>query len=75
MKLETDCQVCMSLVLDREKGNYKVADLILEQNHVLQLPQTSHLMVSQRKISDLQGFEIETADDVGIWPKLAHEKG
>jgi len=63
----------MGLVLDREKGNYKVADLILEHNHVLQLPQTSHLMVSQRKISDLQGFEIETADDAGIRPKLAHE--
>ena len=30
-------------------------------------------MVSQRKISDLQGFEIETADDAGIRPKLAHE--
>jgi hypothetical protein len=23
------------------------------------LPQTSHLLVSQRKISELQGFEIE----------------
>ena len=49
----TDCQVRMGLVLDLEKGNYKVADLILEHNHVLQLPQTSHLMVSQRKILDL----------------------
>jgi zinc finger SWIM domain-containing protein 3 len=63
----------MGLVLDREKGNYKVTDLILEHNHILQLPQTSHLMVSQRKILDLQGFEIETADDAGIQPKLAHE--
>ena len=42
----TDCQVRMGLVLDLEKGNYKVADLILEHSHVLQLPQTSHLMVS-----------------------------
>ena len=69
----TDCQVRMGLVLDREKGNYKVTDLILEHNHTLQLPQTSHLMVSQRKNSELQGFEIETADDVGIGPKAAHE--
>jgi zinc finger SWIM domain-containing protein 3 len=29
-------------------------------------------MVSQRKISELQGFEIETADDAGIRPKAAH---
>jgi zinc finger SWIM domain-containing protein 3 len=31
----TDCQVRMGLVLDREKGNYKVTDLILEHNHIL----------------------------------------
>jgi zinc finger SWIM domain-containing protein 3 len=54
------------------KGTYKVTDLVLEHNHILQLPQTSHLMVSQRKISELQGFEIETADDAEIRPKAAH---
>jgi zinc finger SWIM domain-containing protein 3 len=63
----------MGLVMDKDKGNYKVNDLVLEHNHTLQLPQTSHLMVSQRKISELQGFEIETADDAGIGPKAAHE--
>ena len=30
-------------------------------------------MASQRKISELQGFEIETADDAGIGPKAAYE--
>jgi zinc finger SWIM domain-containing protein 3 len=30
-------------------------------------------MASQRKISELQAFEIETADDAGIGPKAAHE--
>ena len=30
-------------------------------------------MVSQRKNSKLQAFEIETADDAGIGPKVAHE--
>ena len=30
-------------------------------------------MVSQRKITDLQAFEIEMADDAGIGPKAAHE--
>ena len=63
----------MGLIMDQEKETYKVADLILEHNHMLQLPQTSHLMVSQRKISELQGFKIETADDAGIGPKAAHE--
>jgi len=50
-----------------------VADLVLEHNHILHLPETSHLMASQRKISELQGFEIETADDAGIRPKATHD--
>jgi zinc finger SWIM domain-containing protein 3 len=50
-----------------------VADMVLEHNHILHLPETSHLMASQRKISELQGFEIETADDAGIRPKAAHD--
>jgi zinc finger SWIM domain-containing protein 3 len=69
----TDYPVRIGLILDREKGNYKVTDLILEHNHSLHLPQTSHLMASQRKISQLQGFEIEIADDAGIGPEAAHE--
>jgi zinc finger SWIM domain-containing protein 3 len=46
---------------------------VLEHNHLLHLPETRHLMASQRKISELQAFEIETADDSGIRPKAAHE--
>jgi hypothetical protein len=30
-------------------------------------------MVSQRKISEFQDFEIEAADDSGIMPKAAYE--
>jgi len=69
----TDCKARMTLSLDREKGNYEVTDLVLEHNHLLHLPETRHLMASQRKISELQAFEIETADDSGIRPKAAHE--
>jgi len=69
----TDCQVRMTLKLDRKEGHYKVSDVILEHNHKLHLPKTFHLLVSCRKISDLQVFEIDTADDAGIGPKAAHE--
>jgi zinc finger SWIM domain-containing protein 3 len=30
-------------------------------------------MVSQRRISEFQAFEIEAADDSGIMPKAAYE--
>jgi zinc finger SWIM domain-containing protein 3 len=67
----TDCKVHMSLKLDRKKGNYEVSELVLEHNHILHLLETLQLVVPQRKISDLQ--EIETADDVEIGTKVAHE--
>jgi len=63
----------MTITLDRGEGNYEVTDVVLEHNHSLHLPETRHLMASQRKISELQAFEIETADDSGIRPKAAHE--
>lgn len=69
----TDCKARMSLILDRGAGNYEVTDVMLEHNHLLHLLETRHLMASQRKISELQAFEIETADDSGIRPKAAHE--
>jgi len=63
----------MTITLDRGEENYEVTDVVLEHNHSLHLPETRHLMASQRKISELQAFEIETADDSGIRPKAAHE--
>ena len=68
----TDCKAQMVISLDRGAGNYEVID-VLEHNHPLHLPETFHLMKSQRKISKLQAFEIETADDSSIRPKAAHE--
>jgi zinc finger SWIM domain-containing protein 3 len=37
------------------------------------LQEARHLIPSQRQISEMQAFEIETADDSGIKPKVAHE--
>ena len=69
----TDCKVHMNLKADRNNENLKVSALVLEHNHTLHLPETLHLLVSQRKISELQAFEIGMADDAGIGPKAAHE--
>ncbi|WVZ92986.1 hypothetical protein U9M48_039013 [Paspalum notatum var. saurae] len=69
----TGCQVHMTLKLDREKGDYKVSELVLEHNHIIHLPGALHLMVSQKKTPDLQAFETETTDAVGIGAKAAHE--
>ena len=63
----------MGLTIDQEVGNYEVFDLVLEHNHKLQLPETCHLLPSQQKISEIQAFDIKTADESGIGPKAAHE--
>ena len=55
----TDCKAQMSLMLDRGAGNYEVTEVMLEHNHLLHLPETRHLMASQRKISELQAFQSE----------------
>jgi hypothetical protein len=61
----------MCLKMDGE--GYIVYELVLEYNHHLHLHETLHLMVSQRKISEVQAFEIETTNDSGIGPRAAHE--
>ena len=52
---------------------FEVTEVDLEHNHLLQLPQTCHSLASQRKILDVQAFDIEIADDSGIMPKASHE--
>lgn len=72
-EIRTDCPVRMTLSINREAGNWAIADIFLEHNHVLQLPEACHLLPSQRMISEVQALEIEIADDSGITPKAAHE--
>ncbi|XP_034600641.1 protein FAR1-RELATED SEQUENCE 5-like [Setaria viridis] len=78
IETRTDCEVHMSLKMDRNKGNYKVTELVLEHNHILHLPEILRLMMSQKKTSDLQvagdaRIEPKAVDDAEIGPKVAHE--
>jgi zinc finger SWIM domain-containing protein 3 len=69
----TNCKARMIISLDRVAKIFEVTYVELGHNHLLQLPQTCHLMASQRKITELQAFEIEAAENSGIMPKAAHE--
>jgi zinc finger SWIM domain-containing protein 3 len=55
----SNCKVQMIILLDRVARNFEVTYVVLEHNHLLQLPQTFHMMASQRKITELQALEIE----------------
>ncbi|XBH76981.1 hypothetical protein VPH35_103529 [Triticum aestivum] len=69
----TNCKVWMIVSFDRVAKFFEVTEVDLEHNHLLQLPQTCHLLASERKISDVQALEIETTDDSGIMPKASHD--
>ncbi|XP_057755426.1 protein FAR1-RELATED SEQUENCE 5-like [Arachis stenosperma] len=69
----TSCQVRMSLKFARDIKKYVICDLELNHNHILQIPETSHMMPSQRKISEVQALQIDLADEAGIRPKKTHE--
>jgi zinc finger SWIM domain-containing protein 3 len=56
---ETKCNAFMSLAFNRVSGKFEVHEIDLKHNHLLYLPQTRHLMVSQRKSLDFQAFEID----------------
>ncbi|XP_043717891.1 protein FAR1-RELATED SEQUENCE 5-like [Telopea speciosissima] len=71
-EIRTMCPAWMSIYL-LENGKYKCCDFIEEHNHILHLPNTTHMMRSQRKISDIHTYEIDLADDSGIKPKSMFE--
>jgi hypothetical protein len=61
------------MCLKMDGKGYIVYELVPEHNNHLHLPETLHLMASQRKFLEVQAFEIETADDSRIGPRAAHE--
>ncbi|KAF7824349.1 protein FAR1-RELATED SEQUENCE 5-like [Senna tora] len=71
LETRTDCKVKIGLV--NEDGKFKVYDFVEEHNHVLHLPNTTHMLPSHRRISDVQAQEIELAADSGLQQRAAYE--
>ncbi|XP_071933754.1 protein FAR1-RELATED SEQUENCE 5-like [Coffea arabica] len=70
---KTGCGAKMVIVLLRGTMKYRVHDLVLEHNHELHIAQCSHMMPSQRKVSETQGFQAEISEDAGLSLKQSHE--
>ncbi|KAF7833142.1 protein FAR1-RELATED SEQUENCE 5-like [Senna tora] len=66
----TDCKarICFSFL----NGKFRVKDFVEEHNHELHPAETTHMIASQRHISDIQQQEIELADDSGIQQRASH---
>ncbi|XP_027109337.2 protein FAR1-RELATED SEQUENCE 5-like [Coffea arabica] len=67
------CGAKMIIVLHGETMKYRVHDFVLNYNHKLQIIQYSHMMPSQRKVSEVQGFQTEISEDARLLLKQSHE--
>ncbi|XP_027122965.2 protein FAR1-RELATED SEQUENCE 5-like [Coffea arabica] len=70
---KTGCGAKMVIVLFRGTMKHRVHDLVLEHNHELHIAQCAHMMPSQRKVSEAQGFQAEISEDAGFSLKQSHE--
>jgi len=50
-----------------------VNEFVDSHNHPLQLPETTHMLASFSKISEVQARELELAEDSGLQPKAAFQ--
>ncbi|XP_043699982.1 protein FAR1-RELATED SEQUENCE 5-like [Telopea speciosissima] len=66
--MRTNCAVRMRIILLKTE-KYECQDFVEEHNHELHVASTTHMMRSQRIISDVHASEIELADNSGIRPK------
>ncbi|KAI4324090.1 hypothetical protein L6164_023654 [Bauhinia variegata] len=57
----TSCKSRISLTL--KNGKFVIHDFVEAHNYLLQLPETTHMLASHRKISKAQEYEIEMAEN------------
>ncbi|XP_027122369.1 protein FAR1-RELATED SEQUENCE 5-like [Coffea arabica] len=60
------CGDKMVIVLLRRTMKYRVHDLVLKHNRELDIAQCSHMMLSQRKASETQGFQTKISENTGL---------
>ncbi|XP_043700220.1 protein FAR1-RELATED SEQUENCE 5-like [Telopea speciosissima] len=68
----TDCPARMGISI-LKNGGYECKDFCDDHNHELRTPDSTHFMRSQRKISKVDAYEIDMADDTGIRPKATFD--
>ncbi|XP_010243044.1 PREDICTED: protein FAR1-RELATED SEQUENCE 5-like [Nelumbo nucifera] len=70
---ETRCGCMASMTISRAKDGYRVIGFNETHNHMIATPTKSHMLRSQRRVSDIQSFQAKMADDAGIAPKAVME--
>ncbi|XP_027343015.1 protein FAR1-RELATED SEQUENCE 5-like [Abrus precatorius] len=68
----TDCLVRITLLLGCN-NKYVVHEFVEEHNHPLQLPETTHMLASHRKITEVQAHQIDLAESSGLRQKSSFQ--
>ncbi|CAK8533807.1 unnamed protein product [Lathyrus sativus] len=73
-----DCKTIISLGCHNEK--FVINEFVEDHNHALQHPETTHMLASHGKITEVQVYEIDLADDSGLRQKstfqlMSHVQG
>ncbi|OMO86939.1 hypothetical protein COLO4_20854 [Corchorus olitorius] len=68
----TDC-LAHIIIRRQSNGKYQITDFEENHNHPLAPKPCTHMLPSQRKITEPQSYVLDLADDSGLPPKLAFE--
>ncbi|KAL7183030.1 hypothetical protein ACSBR1_041670 [Camellia fascicularis] len=69
----TKCNAFMYISFRRDLSKWVLMKFDDNHNHLLHIPQCTHMMPSQRKLCDAQGINVDVADDTGISLKASHD--
>ncbi|XP_073129199.1 protein FAR1-RELATED SEQUENCE 5-like [Henckelia pumila] len=67
LETRTNCKARLGVTLVDNK--YKVNEFTEVHNHPLHIQETVHMLSSQRKVTEVQSYEIDLAEDVGLKQK------
>ena len=56
-----------------KNGKYIIHEFVGKHKHPLQLPETTHMLASHRKITEVQAHEIELGEDSGLCQKASFQ--
>jgi zinc finger SWIM domain-containing protein 3 len=73
LRQETRTNCKAKLNIKNMGGKFMVVDFVEEHNHDLHTQETTHMLPSQRKISQIQCQQIDLADDAGLQQRKSFE--
>ncbi|KAL7244856.1 hypothetical protein ACSBR2_000244 [Camellia fascicularis] len=69
----TKCNAFMHISFRQDLSKWVLMKFDDNHNHLLHIPQCTHMMPSQRKLCDAQGINVDVVDDTGISLKASHD--